>query len=370
MRIQILDASPFQQEVGWVARSTALLKSCCIAVHKIKAGSPGENVGAVRSTFCLGMMIAGCAAFFGLASSVVTAQPWPVMPIRMISPFPPGGGIDASARIISRVLSEHLGQQVVVENRPGAGGRIGTEVASRAAPDGYTLLLGSIAPNAIIPSFTPNLPYDAIKDFSPITLVGTTDYTLVVHPSLPVRSVSALIQLAKGKPQQLTFGSSGKLTASHLCGELLNLLANVKTTHVAYKGTSLAATAVLSGEIVMLFGSGPSVAPHVAANRLRALATTGSKRGSSNLSLMKETLPGFEVTQWYGVLAPNGTAQPIIDRLHKEIARAVEDPKIIQQFARLGADAVSTTPQEFALLIKSDIAKWGKIVRAANITAD
>lgn len=323
-----------------------------------------------EATARIGIAIAACAALSLLTGAPAVAQPWPAKSIRMISPFPPGGGIDASARIISRALSEQLGQQVIVDNRPGAGGRIGTEMASKAPPDGYTLLLGSIAPNAIIPSSAPNLPYDAIKDFAPVSLVGTTDYTLVVHPSLPVHSVRALIRLAKAKPQQLTFGSSGKLTASHLCGELLNLLANVQTIHVAYRGTSLAATAVLSGEIVMLFGSGPSVAPHVNAKRLRALATTGKKRHNSNLPLMSETLPDFEVSQWYGVLAPNGTAWPIIDLLHKEIARAVENPKIAQQFAKLGADAVSTSPQEFSALIRSDIAKWSKIIRGAKITVE
>lgn len=288
----------------------------------------------------------------------------------MISPYPPGGGIDASARIIGRALSEQLGQQVIVENRPGAGGLIGTGIASKAPPDGYTLLLGSIAPNAIIPSSTPSLPYDAINDFSPISLVGSTDYTLVIHPSLPVHSVRALIRLAKAKPLQLTFGSSGKLTASHLCGELLNLLANIHTTHVAYRGTSLAATAVLSGEIAMLFGSGPSVAPHVNVKRLRALATTGNKRHTSNLPLMSEVLPGFEVRQWYGVLAPSGTARSIIDLLHKEIVRAVESPKVVQQFENLGVDVVSTSPQEFSALIKSDITKWAKIIKEAKIKVE
>lgn len=298
------------------------------------------------------------------------AQSWPAKPIRMISPFPPGGGIDASARIISQALSEQLGQQVIVENRPGAGGRIGTEMASKALPDGYTLLLGSIGPNAIIPSSAPKLPYDAIRDFVPISLVGATDYTLVVHPSLPARSVKDLLQLAKSKPRELTFGSSGNLTATHLSGELLNLLARIQTTHVAYKGTGPAAVALLSGEIAMSFGSGPSVAPHVRAGRLRPLATTGARRGTLNLPLMSETLPGFEVTQWYGVLAPAGTGQSIINVLHKEIARAIDTPRIAQQFTNLGADPVSTTPQEFAALIKSDIEKWGKVIRAAKITVE
>jgi len=316
------------------------------------------------------IIIAVSAAMSGSANIVAVAQPWPAKPIRMISPFPPGGGIDASARIISQALTEQLGQQVIVENRPGAGGRIGTEMASKAPPDGYTLLLGSVAPNAIIPASASKLPYDAIRDFAPISLVGATEYTLVVHPSLPAHSVKALLQLAKTKPGELTFGSSGNLTASHLSGELLNLLGRVQTTHVAYKGTGIAAVAVLSGEIVMLFGSGPSVAPHVNAKRLRALATTGSKRGISNLPLMNETLPGFEVTQWYGVLAPAGTAPSIIKILNREIARAMDTPRFAQQFLNIGADPASTTPEDFAALIKADIEKWGKVVKAAGIAVD
>jgi tripartite-type tricarboxylate transporter receptor subunit TctC len=317
-----------------------------------------------------GLAITASAAWLFSIVGIAAAQSWPAKPIRIISPFPPGGGIDGAARIVAQALTQQLGQQIIVENRPGAGGRIGTEAAAKAAPDGYTLLLGSVAPNAIIPSSAPKLPYDAVKDFAPISLVGATDYTLVVHPSLPAQSVKALLQLAKTKPRELTFGSSGNLTASHLSGELLNLLGNVQTTHIAYKGTGIAAIAVLSGEIVMLFGSGPSVAPHVSTRRLRALATTGTKRGNSNLPLISETLPGFEVSQWYGVLTPVGTALPIINILHKEIVRAVETPRVAQQFANIGADPVTTSPQEFSALINAEIAKWGKVIRAARIKVE
>lgn len=316
-------------------------------------------------------IIAACtAATLCLPSGGALAQSWPVKSIRMISPYSPGGGNDAIARIVGYALSERLGQQVVVENRSGAGGRIGTEVASRAPPDGYTLLMGSIAPNAIIPSSAPNLPYDAIRDFVPISLVATTDYTLVVHPSLPVHSVRQLIQLAKARPGQLTFASSGNLTASHLCGELLMLMGHVKLTHVAYRGTGPAATAVLAGEVVMLFGSGPSVAPFVTVQKLRALATTGSKRGRLNLPTVSETLPSFEVTQWYGVMAPGGTPSSIISLLHQQIELSVKDPKVSERFERLDAIPVSTTPQAFAALIKSDIAKWAKIIRDAHIRVE
>jgi tripartite-type tricarboxylate transporter receptor subunit TctC len=214
------------------------------------------------------------------------------------------------------------------------------------------------------------LPYDAIRDFAPVSLVGVTDYTLVVHPSLPVHSVPELLQLAKRKPRELTFGSSGNLTASHLSGELLNLLGKVHTTHVAYKGTGIAAVAVLSGEIAMLFGSGPSVAPHVNAKRLRPLATTGAKRSNPKLPVMKETLPGFLVTQWYGVLAPAGTPLPIVTTLNTEIGRAVMTPRVVQQFAGMGVEAVTSTPADFAALIKADIERWGTVLRAANIAVD
>lgn len=315
-------------------------------------------------------LISACAVLTLVGVPSAYGQAWPAKPIRMISPYPPGGGIDHSARIISQALSDQLGQQVVVENRPGASGRIGTEVAAKAPPDGYTLVLGSVAPNAIIPSAVPKLPYDAVKDFAPISLVASTEYTLVVHPSLPARSVKELVALAKAKPGQLPFASSGILGAPHLAGELLNYLGKVDTIHVAYKGTGPAAMAVLTGETVMAFGSGPAVAGHIKAQRLRALATTGAKRSTPTVPTMGETLPGYLVTQWYGVLAPAGTPQPVIDRVYKEIAKAIQNPKIAQQFANLGADAVSTTPAEFGALIKADMDKWGKVIRAAKIQVE
>jgi tripartite-type tricarboxylate transporter receptor subunit TctC len=305
-----------------------------------------------------------------VASAGAHAQAWPVKTIRMISPYPPGGGIDGSARIISQALTEQLGQQVVVENRPGASGRIGTEVAAKAPADGYTLVLGSVAPNAIIPSSAPRLPYHAIKDFAPISLVAATEYVLVVHPSLPVRSVKELIALAKAKPAELTYASSGNLGAPHLAGELLNYLGKVSTVHVPYKGTGPAALAVLTGETVMASGSGPAVMAHVQAGRLRALATTGAKRSIPALPAMGESLPGYVVTQWYGVLAPAGTPAAVIERVNREIVRATQMPKVAQQFAALGAGAVSTTPAEFAALIRTDMEKWGRVIKAAKIEVE
>jgi len=298
------------------------------------------------------------------------AQAYPSKPIRLIVPFPPGGGVDAAGRIIGQALAEQMGQQVVIDNRGGATGRIGTEMVAKSPADGYTLLLGSGAPNAVIPAVTPKLPYDAVKDFAPVSLVGTTDYTLVVHPSLPVRSVREFIDLARTNPGKLTYGSSGVLGNAHLAGELLGQLARVQLTHVAYKGTGPALVSVLTGETASSFGGGPAAAPHVNAHRLRALATTGSKRRSPELPTIGETLPGYEVNQWYGVLAPAGTPRDVVDRLHHEIVRAIGNPRIAQLFTNLDTDAVASTPQEFSALIRSEIVKWAKVTRGANITAE
>jgi tripartite-type tricarboxylate transporter receptor subunit TctC len=302
-----------------------------------------------------------------LGLSTAWAQSYPSRAIRLIVPYPPGGGVDGSARVIAQALSEQLGQQVVVENRAGATGRIGTEIVAKAPPDGYTLLLGSGAPNAVVPSVTPNLPYDAIKDFAPISLIATTDYVLLVHPSLPVQSVKQLIALARAKPGEITYGSSGILSNTHLAGELLKQLAKVNMVHVAYKGTGPAMVSVLAGETAITFGGGPGAAPHIKAKRLKALATTGAKRREPNLPTIAETLPGYSISQWYGVIAPAKTPAAVIDRLHKEIVSAIANPKVARQFANLDADPTTNQPEQFRAFIKSEIDKWGKVIRAANI---
>ncbi len=298
------------------------------------------------------------------------AQTYPVKPIRLISPYPPGGGTDAAARIIAQALSDQLGQQVVVDTRGGASGMIGTELAARAAPDGYTIVLGNVAPLAILPAATPKLPYDALRDFSPISLVALSDYVLTVHPSLPARSLKELLALAKSNPDKLTYASSGNLGAPHLAGELMNLLAKVKIVHIPYKGNGPAAIAVMSGESTMMFGTGPSVVPHAKSGKLRVLATTGLKRSIPELPAMAELLPGYDVTQWYGLLLPAGAPKEIVDRLHREIARAIANPKIAQLYITLGTQPVSNTPEEFHAFIKAEQDKWGKVIRTANIKAD
>jgi tripartite-type tricarboxylate transporter receptor subunit TctC len=314
------------------------------------------------------VFVAACVALCVHGIPTVWAQGYPSKPIRLIAPYPPGGGVDATARIIAQALTEQLGQQVVVENRAGATGRIGTEMVAKSPADGYTLLLGSGAPNAVVPSVTPNLPYDPIKDFAPISLVGTTDYDLLVHPSLPVRSVKQLIALAKAKPGEVTYGSSGILSNTHLAGELLKQLANVNVIHVPYKGTGPAMISVLTGETAITFGGGPGAAPHIKAKRLRALATTGTKRRSPDLPTISETLPGYAINQWYGMLAPAGTPPAALDRLHKEIVRAATNPKVTQLFTNLGTEPTTNTPQEFSALIKSEMTKWAKVIRTAGIS--
>lgn len=316
------------------------------------------------------ILASSCVALCLLGISSVSAQEYPSKPIRLVAPYPPGGGIDASARIIAHALTEQLGQQVVVDNRAGATGRIGTEIVAKSAADGYTLLLGSGAPNAVIPAVTSKLPYDAVRDFTPISLVGTTTYVLLVHPSLPVRSVKELIAVAKRNPGKLTYGSSGFLSNTHLAGELFKQLADVDMQHVTYKGTGPAMVSVLTGETAVTFGGGPAAAPHVNANRLRALATTGLERVSPNVPTISETLRGYDVNQWYGIIAPAGTPREIIARLHKEIVRAIANPKIAQQFKSLDTNPITNAPEQFSAFIKSEIGKWAKVVKAAKIKTD
>lgn len=313
--------------------------------------------------------LAALAAVF-LVSAAVHAQVYPNKAIRLISPYPPGGGTDAAARIIAQALGDQLGQQMVVDTRGGASGLIGTELAAKSPADGYTLVLGNVAPLAILPAASAKLPYEPLRDFQPISLLATSDYLLTVHPSLPAKTLKELIALARAHPGTLSYASSGNLGGPHLAGELLNLLAKVKVTHIPYKGNGPAAIGIMTGEASMMFGSGPSVVPHVKTGKLRMIATTGPKRTIPELPAMTELLPGYDVTQWYGLLAPAGTPRDIIERLHKEIVRALAQPKVAQLYANLGTQPGSTTPAEFAAFIKSEGEKYLKVVRTANIKAD
>jgi tripartite-type tricarboxylate transporter receptor subunit TctC len=307
------------------------------------------------------------AALAACAAQPALAQTYPTKPVRLVSPYPPGGGTDATARIIAQALGDQMGQQVIVDSRGGASGRIGTEVAAKSPADGYTMVLGNVAPLAILPGSGMKLTYDPLKDFQPVSLIATSDYILTVHPSLPARSVKELLALARAKPGSLAYASSGNMGGPHLAGELINLLAKVSILHIPYKGNGPAAVAILTGESQLMFGSGPSVVPHIDNGKLRALATTGPKRTMKELPTMAEFLPGYEVTQWYGILVPTGTPKDIVARLHKEIVAAIGNAKHAQALVRLGTAPVSTTPDEFAAFIRSETAKYAKVIKAAKI---
>ncbi len=300
-------------------------------------------------------------------AAVCQAQTWPNRPVRLISPYPPGGGTDATARVIAQALSDQIGQQVVVDSRGGANGAIGTELAAKSAPDGYTLVLGNSATHAILPHMTQKLAYDPMRDFSPISLGALSDFVLVVHPSVPAKNIKELIALGKARPGQLNYCAGGTGTPSHLAMELFKLLAKVDMLQVSYKGNGPAAIGLMTGECSAMIGSGPAVVPHVSAGKLRALGTTGAKRSMGNLPALAEALPGYGVVQWYGILAPANVPKDIIDRLQREIARAVANPKVVQLLSNLGLQPVSNTPEEFRTLIREDSERWGKVIRAANI---
>jgi tripartite-type tricarboxylate transporter receptor subunit TctC len=309
-------------------------------------------------------------ALYAVMSVGAIAQAYPNKTVRMISPYPPGGGTDATARTIATALSDQLGQQVVVDSRGGANGAIGTELAARAAPDGYTLLLGNTATHAILPNMSQKLAYDAIRDFSPISVAALSDFVLVVHPSLPVKNTRDLIALARARPGQMNYCAGGTGTPSHLAMELFKSLAKVDLQQVGYKGNGPAAIGLMSGECAAMIGSGPAVVPHFATGKVRPLGTTGLKRSIGDLSAIAEVLPSYEVVQWYGILAPANTPKDIVDRLQKEIARAVVNPKVAQTLINLGLQPSSNTPEEFRVLIRAEGEKWGKVIKSANIKGD
>lgn len=321
-----------------------------------------------RTLIALSVLFLPSQALYAQATSTRSGQVWPTKPVRLISPFPPGGGTDAVARVIATALGEQLGQQVIVDSRGGASGSIGVELAAKSPPDGYTIVMGNVIPLAMLPSAT-SVPYVALRDLIPISLTALTDYTLTVHPSLPARNIKDLIALAKKRPGELTYASSGNFSGPHLSGELLNLMAKVKLLHVPYKGTGPAAIAVMAGETTMMFGTGPSVVPHMKSGKLVGLATTGVKRSNPDLPTFGEFLPGYAVTQWYGLLVPTGTPKEIVDRLHKETVRAIASPKVSQVLTNLGTTPTTNSPEEFRNFIKSESDKWGKVIKAAKITA-
>lgn len=310
----------------------------------------------------------------GAALQVASAQPYPARPIRILFPFAAGASSnDILGRALAQRLSDVLGQQLVVDNRPGATGTIGSEMAARSAPDGYTLLLGYTGSLALSPSVYTKLGYDPVKDFAPIARFAVIPYVLVVNPSVPAASIKELIALAKARPGQLNFASSGSGSLPHLSGELLKITAQIDMVHVPYKGGALAATDVVGGQVQLYFSGITSMAPLVKAGKLRAIATTAPNRSSllPDVPTANESgLPGFEVSSWLGVLAPAKTPEPVIRRLHNEIARIVNAPDMRKFILGQGAEPVLMDPAQFGASLKAEVAKWAKVVKAANVKLD
>lgn len=320
-----------------------------------------------RSQLCLAICV------FSAAQSLFaqTSHSWPARPLRVVIPYPPGGGGDAVGRTIAQPLSKALHQPVIADNRGGAGGLVATDILARATPDGYTLLLGD-AGSIAVSRGSGKLAYDPVKDFAPVILVGSSVFILVVRPSPLVNSVKELIALAKAKPGKLTFASAGSFTAPHMAAELFRYLANVQMLHVPYKGGAPAITAVVGGEADMYFSSTPAAAGQIKAGRLRALGVTGSKRKAEfpDVPTIAETVPGYDVRQWYGVFAPAGTPSDIVNKLHTEIVNALGTSEVQKRLAGNGVDVAGSGPSEFSAMIAKEIDMWSKVVKQAGIRPD
>ena len=305
--------------------------------------------------------------------AAAAAEAYPARPVRFVVAFPPGGGTDIIARSIAQKLAERIAQQVVVDNRPGAGGNIGTDIVAKSAPDGYTMLMGSAGPLAINANLFGKMPFDPIRDLAPVTLAASTPNVLLVHPSLRAASVGDLIALAKARPGEINFASSGYGTPAHLAGELFNSMARVKLVHVPYKGAAPALADLLGGQVQLMFSTMPPALPHVKDGKLRALAVTSAKRSPATPELPtvdEIALPGFEANTWHGVVVPAGTPAAIVARLNREIVAILHLPDVVERFSSQGAEALGSTPEEFAAYIRSETVKWAKVVRDSGAKAE
>ncbi len=298
------------------------------------------------------------------------AQTYPSKPIRLIVPFPPGGGNDILARTVGQKLTDSTRQQIVIDNRGGAGGNIGAETAAHAVPDGYTLFLGGVGSHGTNPGLQAKLPYDPVKDFAPITLIASAPLIVVVHPSLPVKSIAELIQYAKTRPGQLNFASSGTGSIAHLAPEMFKAMAKIEMTHVPYKGTGPALVDLLGGQVQLMMNSAVSMLAQVKSGKLRALAATGAKRLAAlpELPTVAESgLSGYDVASWYGLLAPAQTPRAIIDKLNHEVVAIMRTTELRDRLAAEGAEAVGNTPEEFATYIKRELTRWAAVIKSAGI---
>ena len=301
------------------------------------------------------------------------AETYPDRPIRLVVPFPPGGGSDITARVIAQKLSELLGETIIVDNRGGAGGNIGTDIVAKAVPDGYTLVMALSGPFSINGSLMGKLPFDPVKDFALITLAGATPNVLVENPTVAANSVKELIALAKANPGKINFASSGLGTPAQLSGELFNTMAGVKLMHVPYKGAAPALTDLLAGQVQLMFSTMPPALPQVKAGKLKALAVTSAQRSHATPELptiAEAGLPGFEATTWYGMAAPAGTPKAIIAKLNAEVIKLLHMPEVKERLLSGGTEASGTSPEEFAAFIKTETVKWAKVVRESGARAE
>ena len=310
------------------------------------------------------------AAFFAVAGA---ADAYPTKPVRLIVPFPPGSATDAAARLVVAKLSDALGQSVVVDNRSGASGNIGVELGARAVPDGYTLSLGTTSTHAVGPATNTRLAYDPVKDFAPISLLGSSPYVLAVHPTVNANNVRDLIALAKTKPGELRYASAGNTSLAHLAGELFSTMAGVKLSHIPYKSSALSVVDLLAGRIEIQFGSISPALPHIRSNRLKALAVTGATRLGAlpdTPTVIESGLRGYEVTLWFGVLAPARTPAPIIARLNREMVSVLGSMDMKEGLLAQGVQAGAGTPAAFANLIQRELEKWRGVAKTAGIEGD
>jgi tripartite-type tricarboxylate transporter receptor subunit TctC len=320
---------------------------------------------------------AGALAVFMVFGSVAAAsaaeQAYPNRPVRFIVPFPPGGGVDITNRIVASRLTDFLKQQIVIENRSGASGNLGAEIAAKSTPDGYTLFSTSIAQHGVSPAIYKKLPFDAIKDFAPISLYGTTPNVLVVHPSVPAKTIPEFIAHAKSGGGKIPYASPGIGTSPHMTMELFKLATKIELVHVAYKGGAPALNDVIGGHVVGMFGNLAEQIGAIKAGRTRALAVSSAKR-NHNLpdvpTIAESGIPGFEVNSWYGLVAPAKVPTPILDKLNADVVKTLNLPDIREKFAQQSVDVRPTTRAEFAEWIRNEIAKWTKVTKAANITVD
>jgi len=330
-----------------------------------------------RSTSLARAVVAVIGSAFALAATVgsydAAAQAYPSRTVRIVVGFPAGGPTDIVSRLMAQRLSERLGQTFVVDNRPGAGGVLATEQVVKSVPDGHTLLMGTIGGLTVSQHLLAKMPYDTLRDLAPITQAVSNTNIMVLHPSLPVRSVKEFIALARARPDALTYASSGNGTITHLSGELFKLMTQVRMTHVPYKGGAPALTALISGEVGLSFENALIVLPHIRAGKMRPIAVTGARRTQAlpDVPTMQEAgVDGYQATGWYGLLAPIATPSDIVARLHAESAQILRTKEVTDKFAAMGSEAVGNTPAEFAAFIRTEAEKWGKVVRAAGMKTD